>query len=194
MEFPNKFEARHTGTGNTYTLEKYGNKWEILNLPYVWSYTKLEIEDYVYRGIWTIKESEVKEYNGVDGDGKPFHFTKEDLKTGMRVTCRNRERFIVLKDVNILAQDSSQQEFGYLFLDSYSENLVFQDKGESKWDVMEIVAFPVNHTDVLNLNARHKETFLWKRVEKSETQIQIEGLEAIIKQAQEQINKLKESI
>lgn len=110
-------------------------------------------------------------------------FTKDILRTGMRVVHRNGKIGIILKDIDVIALEN-----GYNSVKSYSDRLLvhFYDDG---WDIMKVYEGYQNNRKVIDFNELGE--LIWERKEETEQQKQIRELQETIKKAQEQIEKLQ---
>lgn len=118
-------------------------------------------------------------------------FTKDMLKTGMRVVDRNGATRIVMKGVD----DSEGYLIGTLWVDlkNYRDDLI-DDVGIAGIDIMEVYAAPDVKTSMLFIG--EKGALLWKREEKTKEELlkeqRIVELEQQVKDLAETIQKLKE--
>lgn len=90
-------------------------------------------------------------------EAAPEPFTKDSLKTGMRVVLRDGRTFIVMKDVDGVGYIVS--ESCHNPLDYYTEGLE-EKYGSTRLDIVEVYSFS-SQSGLLNL--REKGTLLWKR-------------------------------
>lgn len=96
--------------------------------------------------------------------------TKSELKTGMMVTLRNGEKYLVFKNIQtgyalgdvIVSLDGQNWDD----LNSYKEDLTYEDDFENHWDIMKVsqLFHPKTFLD-LNYGSGSDET-LWQRNEK----------------------------
>lgn len=108
-------------------------------------------------------------------------FDKSMLKDGMVVVDRVGERYLVL-GVNLVRGS------GYNQLCTFKDDLISDDR-HRKYDIMEVglPKFPTKlDIDTWTL------TPVWKREEKSPTQLKIEEMESSVAELQKQINELKQ--
>jgi hypothetical protein len=123
-------------------------------------------------------------------------FSKKDLKTGyvLKFTDESLGEGVVLLDTangDIVAGDRV-----WFPLDSKSDIELFGPKDEFSSHQVAEVACPRNNVDYLKAEHKCNREILWKREEKTEQHnvfmlLQIEKIESTIKQAQEQIEQLK---
>ena len=123
-------------------------------------------------------------------------FSKKDLKTGYVLKFTNEslgEGVVLLGTANgdIVAGDRV-----WFPLDSKSDIELFDPKDESSSRQVAEVARPKNNVDYLEAEHKCDREILWKREENKGQHehtmlLQIEKLESTIKQAQEQIEQLK---
>lgn len=119
-----------------------------------------------------------------------MEFTKDMLRTGMRVVHRNGEVGIVFKDVSTIGYKD-----GFDCLKGYDENLYILERdwdGCADWDIMKVYDGYSQHTNLINFNKLGE--LIWERKEETEQQKQIRELQETIKKAEEQIEKLKKGI
>lgn len=112
-------------------------------------------------------------------------FTKEDLRIGMLATFRKGvSGFYSTEKIAWPDRNPPYSEQKHLFIDgsgcittinSLNSDLTY--KNNSNYDIMKVYALG---------------ELIWEREEKTEQQLQIEKLEATIKQAQEELKQLKE--
>jgi hypothetical protein len=96
--------------------------------------------------------------------------TKSELKTGMVVTLRNGEEYLVLKDIQtncacgdvIISLDAESWDD----LASYKEDLTYEDDFESHWDIMKVslLGHPKTIKDLKYMSENNH--VLWQRNEK----------------------------
>ncbi len=103
------------------------------------------------------------------------------LKDGMVVVTREGEKYLVLGDK--LLRNGGHNELGV-----YSDDMtVFDHSGD--FDIVEVHEFD----SAISLDINHwKLSLLWKREEKSPTQLKIEEMESSVAELQKQINELKQ--
>jgi len=136
--------------------------------------------------------SRLSKYKSEESMDKSINtFKKEDLKTGMRVTCRNGEVYVVLlgsTDGDVLCEFDG----GFNWLDDYDQDLIMKGEDLSEFDIIKIQE-PV----VSNLAQRTSlGMIIWEREEISplqkeftELQSQIQALQEKADTIQQQINK-----
>lgn len=108
-------------------------------------------------------------------------FDKSMLKDGMVVVTREGEKYLVLGDK--LLRNGGHNELGV-----YSDDMrVFDHSGD--FDIVEVHEF----VSAISLDINHwKLSLLWKREEKTPTQLKIEEMESSVAELQKQINELKQ--
>jgi hypothetical protein len=80
----------------------------------------------------------IKKLNLIDDTKDSTQFTKENLKTGMWIECRNKQRYMTMFNVfgqrnyNVLASNE-----GWLEFDSYQNNLL-HNRGYKEWDIIKV--------------------------------------------------------
>lgn len=114
-----------------------------------------------------------------------MEFTKDMLRTGMRVVHRNGKVGIILKDIDVIALEN-----GYNNVESYSDRIIVHSYDES-WDIMKVYGGYQNNRKVLDFNELGQ--LVWERKEETEQQKRIRELQETIKKAQYQLEELKES-
>lgn len=115
-----------------------------------------------------------------------MEFTKDMLRTGMRVVHRNGDVGIVLKDIKCIAEQD-----GFCNLANYSESLSYHNSDRritSKWDIVKVYEGFTLDNRILDFKSFG--CLIWERKEETEQQKQIRELEETIKKAQEQIENL----
>jgi len=116
-------------------------------------------------------------------------FKKEDLKTGMRVTCRNAEVYIVLLDAtdgDVLCEFDG----GFNWLDDYNEDLIMKGGDLSEYDIIKI-----QEPTVSNLATRTSlGKLIWEREEISPLQKEFTELQSQIQALQEKANTIQQQI
>ena len=108
-------------------------------------------------------------------------FGKSDMKTGMFVQTRNKEKWMVMRDSiygNILVsmeKDKFARSDSYVSIDSYNEDLTC--KGNENWDIM-LVTAPSIYPDVFDAKSEITHAMVvYKREEPKELTVkQIEEL------------------
>lgn len=128
-------------------------------------------------------------------------FSKEDLKSGMKVILRNGQGRTVFKETLeegsvIVANNGSWSK-----LEEYDENFCFEDRGLCELDI-DIIYTVYEHEMLYNTGIKDAKEILWEREEKTQEQIAYEALQAqiaeeearhadSIKALREQAEKLK---
>lgn len=116
-------------------------------------------------------------------------FTKADLVAGKHVVeCANKNKYLVTvrEDGTLFGLNLNRDS--YLPLDGHDSNLEYRSKDLSISAVYEMGSF----NTFLDLNKNLKP--IWKRTEKSETQIQLEKLQQQIADLQAQANELQATL
>lgn len=116
-------------------------------------------------------------------------FTKADLVAGKHVVeCVNKNKYLVTirEDGTLFGLNLNRDS--YLPLDGHDNNLEYRSKDLSISAVYEMSSFNA----FLDLNRNLK--LVWKREEKTETQIQFEKLQQQIAELQDRANKLQATL
>ncbi|WP_443698970.1 hypothetical protein [Pseudomonas sp.] len=116
-------------------------------------------------------------------------FTKDMLRTGMRIKYNNGQVAIVLKDIGVLGMHDGFNNLSHLN-DSLKDTEQFDDQVD--WDVESVWKGYENNAKVLNFKALGD--FIWKREEKSPEQLQLDILLKQISELNTQATKLQEII
>lgn len=112
-------------------------------------------------------------------------FDKSMLKDGMVVMFRDQSHQLS-KGRHLVLADTLTNGSGSIYLDSLSDTL---HNSDDSFDVMEVYTV----IECLSLNINEWElSLLWKREEKSPTQLKIEEMESSVAELQKQINELKQ--
>jgi hypothetical protein len=115
-------------------------------------------------------------------------FTKDMLRTGMRVKYSNDQIAIVLKDIGILAMDD-----GFNFLSHLDDHLQDKDNDDNtEWSIDSVYEGYEGNSNILDL--KNLGTLIWKREDKSPEQIQLGVLLKQISELNAQATKLQEII
>ena len=116
-------------------------------------------------------------------------FKKEDLKTGMRVTCRSGEVYVVC--LNTSEGDIfCMFDGGFNRVSSYDDNWLLKTCNE-KYDIVKIES-PLHVAD--NMVKHPKLTLLWERKEISPLQKDFDDLQSQIQALQEKANTIQQQI
>lgn len=107
------------------------------------------------------------------------------LKDGMVVMFRDQTHRLS-KGRHLVLADTLTNTSGCIYLDSLSDTL---HNSDDCYDVMEV--YTVNECQSLNID-EWELSLLWKREEKSPTQLKIEEMESSVAELQKQINELKQ--
>lgn len=115
-----------------------------------------------------------------------MEFSKKDLRNGMKVVQRNG-------DVMIFIDDCLYERNQYERIDNYQDNLLFDRYDETDYDIVKVFESEARTGSFLSFELKqHK--LIWERVEKTEAQLKLEGLQKIIEDAQQKIEQLKEEM
>jgi hypothetical protein len=115
-------------------------------------------------------------------------FTKDMLRTGMRIKYNNEQVAIVLKDIGVLGMAT-----GFNKLTHLNEHLKDVDAmSDKEWDVESVWKGFEANANVLNLKALGD--LIWKREDKSPEQTQLDILLKQISELNTQATKLQEII
>jgi len=144
----------------------------------------LELEN--VPGLWASNSFKLKENNMKE-------FTKADLRTGMRVTTRAGDSFVVMLDTANHGDVLSRVNC-WLKLSGYTLDLKYTNsEGPCSWcDIMK-VATP-KFADFYAGGGENSLLVLWERQEKSQAQIELETLQAQITALQEQADKIQKAL
>lgn len=116
---------------------------------------------------------------------KPKQFAKSELKDGMVVLLRgHNDRHVVINN-RLVAYD------GWMDLDSYDNNLLEKDVPDNQFDVVEV--FEVISLSNLAINQWQLKS-IWKREEKSQTQLEIEAIQKQVNELNARLETLKGSV
>lgn len=128
-----------------------------------------------------IASKEIKYFKLKEENVMTNKFDKSLLKDGMVVVTREGEKYLVLGDK--LLRNGGHNELG----DYYDDMTLFDRSGD--FDIVEVHEF----VSAISLDINHwKLSLLWKREEKSPTQLKIEEMESSVVELQKQINELKQ--
>lgn len=96
-------------------------------------------------------------------DGK---FTKDDLKTGMRVELRNGQQFLVLLDYETTSYGKGAfvRDNGFMSIRTYDDNLIMRNDRDKQYDVMKVFK-PSSDSSVLYFEHA---VLVWERTEPKE--------------------------
>lgn len=146
----------------------------------------------LFRGKNTIRNGEaylslhkVKKIEGQSDMNKDF--TKDMLRTGMRVVHRNGMVGIVFKDVGVISY-GPVAGFNSLKNYEYFEESFCEDEVDYAYLVDKVYA---GYQDGYIINFNKLGELIWERKEETEQQRQIRELQDTIKKAQEQIENLQ---
>jgi hypothetical protein len=115
-------------------------------------------------------------------------FTKDMLRTGMRVKYNNDQTAMVLKDIGILAMDG-----GFNFLSHLDDDIQDKDNNDNtEWSIDSVYEGYEGNSNILDLKNLGK--LIWKREDKSPEQVQLDILLKQISELNTQANKLQETI
>jgi hypothetical protein len=118
-------------------------------------------------------------------DGTMKNFTKSDLKDWMVVERRNGNKEVVCIARGILLDIVG----GHNSIDRINEDLT--SRNHEGWDVVAVYSpFDGNHNDLRNFKIGD---LIWKREEKSATQLKIEEIEKKQRELADQLRELRES-
>lgn len=136
---------------------------------------------------WAIVSEEVKFFKLKEENVVTNKFDKSMLKDGMVVMLRNQNcpsskgRLLVLNETIV-------DKEGYLSFSDYTNDLLSED-GDVNFDMIQV--FSVDNLVNMDINDWTL-TPVWKREEKSPTQLKIEEMESSVAELQKQINELKQ--
>ena len=114
-------------------------------------------------------------------------FNKSMLKDGMVVMLRNQNCAHAKGRLLVLNETIVDKE-GYLSFSDYTNDLL-SDDGDVDFDIVQV--FSVDNLTNMDIN-EWELSLLWKREEKSPTQLKIEEMESSVAELQKQINELKQ--
>ena len=117
---------------------------------------------------------------------KEMQFTKDMLRTGMRVIYNNGQVAIVLKDINVLISKD-----GFCLLNHLDSDMCY-DHQHNQWSVKAVHEGYTANSDVLNFSDLGK--LLWKREVQTPEQKQLQEVMTKISELQSQAEKLQELI
>jgi len=161
---------------------------------------------------YVVKRTEYDKIQVVDDDGDDVwyyayrfekveeknmnNFTKDMLKTGMTVKLRgsNDKYMVIVGDIEMELYDKQSLvligHYGFFLGDGILDDLT-SIEGESVYDIVEVYDTKLIGFDSL---LKNKSTLLWKRVDKTEEEIQIEQYEQEIDNLKKNIELLKSKI
>lgn len=169
-------------------LSKYSHNREVYGRYYKDGFKLDTVETYLGKEVYgiisgwlVINDEEIKYFKLKEENVVTNKFDKSMLKDGMVVVTRGGERYLVL-GANLVRGS------GYNQLCTFKDDLISDDR-HRKYDIMEVglPKFPTKlDIDTWTL------TPVWKREEKSPTQLKIEEMESSVAELQKQINELKQ--
>ena len=112
-------------------------------------------------------------------------FTKNDLKSWMRVKTRNGKMYIVVAERGILVRDGHN----HLELKYSEDNLLRSGEGNSNYDIVAVYFPPTTHHNYLDPSEHGG--ILWECGEETGAQKQYEALQKKMKELQEEMDKLQ---
>lgn len=118
-------------------------------------------------------------------------FTKNDLKTGMRVVHRNERVGIVLKDGGIIYYPACSTETLSFFTNISSLEDGLSSRLFEAWDIIEVYS---GYLDGWIMNIKELGDLLWKREEKSPEQIEAEKIAKEIESLKLRLEELSKKI
>jgi hypothetical protein len=145
-----------------------GSDWDTLVCTYTQENTMTGVE-FVKKnfknGVWKMlptKHEEKPVANGVDAEGKPFHFTEDMLEIFQRVVTKNGKEYIVAP--NVQTYDSAIGSIVAARNDNWVQlSYLHGDCQYGDYSVVEVWGLPEYNNDLLNPSVKGK--LIWKYVE-----------------------------
>lgn len=135
--------------------------------------------------MWVIVSKEMKYFKLKEESVVTNKFDKSMLKDGMVVMFRDQSHHLS-KGRHLVLAGVLVNQSGIIYINSFSDTL---HNCDDSFDVMEVYTV----TECLSLNINEWGlSLLWKREEKSPTQLKIEEMEFSVAELQKQINELKQ--
>jgi hypothetical protein len=187
-EYPERFTMKSTTGGIDYefVFNKATGLYDTEYKGQVYSY---EAE---YLDIWRWYGMVPYEANGVDAEGKPFHFTKDMLKPFMRVATESGCTYIVAPASNKYLSETAIGDFIGVRAGCWLQ-LYFNNR--DKYSIKEVYEAPELNQSLMDPNSKGK--LIWryvepaKQIQKSEMQKQLEAVGDQIKALQDEYAKLQ---
>jgi hypothetical protein len=154
------------------------------------SYSIMQAKDLLKDGTWLQCSANGIIFIKRKEEAKMPHFTKDMLKTGMRLVTREGEVRVFFKNMWILHQ---QKEDGvitnkngqYTSISYYEDSL--KHSHNDRYDIVEIYSGAESDKLELMMDFDFKGSLLWKREEKSKAEIKLEEAMAALEKAKEDV-------